>query len=366
MNHYTKLLKLLAFLGLIALTLWILWSSKTIILYFIVSLVVALVGRPLFHLVEKIKIKGKTVPQSIAAMLSLLALMAVLAAIVGIFLPLLLNEAQVLYNINFAEVKESLKPAIDQANAQLQRLGMQQGVDMNEASVLEYIYKSIDFKLIPSLLNNIFGVFGNVLIALFSVAFMSFFLLRDQEMMPRIILALTPGSKEESAMRIINNTRKTLSRYFIGLLIQVSAITLCVWIGLGIVGIKNALLIAFFTGLANLIPYLGPWIGATFGVFIMVSNNIGFGFESVILPKFYGLLVVFASTQLLDNYIFQPVIFSNSINAHPLEIFIVILVAGTIGGILGMVAAIPLYAFIRIIAIEMNREFGILQNLKRK
>jgi predicted PurR-regulated permease PerM len=101
-------------------------------------------------------------------------------------------------------------------------------------------------------------------------------------------------------------------------------------------------------------------------MFIVVSNNISASFVDVVQPKLMGLVVVYAITQMLDNYIFQPTIFSNSIHAHPLEIFLVILIAGTLGGIIGMVIAIPLYAFMRIVFIEMNREFGFIERLKAR
>jgi predicted PurR-regulated permease PerM len=144
------------------------------------------------------------------------------------------------------------------------------------------------------------------------------------------------------------------------------AITTCIFIGLQIVGVENALLIAVFTGIVNLVPYLGPWIGASFGIFILVANNIDASFVDVIEPKIIGMLIVFATTQLIDNYLFQPAIFSNSINANPLEIFVVILVAGSLGGVTGMIAAIPVYSFIRIVFKEMNKEFRWLQRIKER
>lgn len=366
MSLHEKILKVLATLGVTVLALWVLWEGRTILLYFLVASVIALIGRPLFNFLEKIRIRGRHLPSGLSAMIALLILTGAVFGIIGIFFPLLMREAQVLYSIDFREVKESLSPAINNANRFLENMGFNEFAGMNEGAFLEYVFGSIDFRSIPSLINNVLGVFGNALIAVFSVAFMTYFLLRDEGILPRIVLAVTPTSHEKSAEHIIDRTRRTLTRYFIGLVLQVTAITLCVWIGLSIIGVKNALLIGFFTGLANLIPYLGPWIGATFGVIIMVSNNMGTGFYEVIVPKFYALLAVFAITQLIDNYVFQPLIFSTSINAHPLEIFIVILVAGSLGGILAMVAAIPTYAFIRIVLIELNREFGVLEGIKRR
>lgn len=366
MSLTEKIVKVLAVLALTALAVWILWEGRTILLYFIVASVVALIGRPLMNGLSKLKIKNRSLPAGITAMVALLVLMGLVTLVIGIFFPLIMREAQVLYSINFSDVKDSLSPAIANANQTLENLGLGEAVGMSEGAILEYVFEGINFRNIPGVINSILGVFGNAVIAVFSVAFMTYFLLRDEGMLPRIVLRLTPASHEGSVERIVTNTRSTLTRYFVGLVIQVTAITLCVWIGLSAIGVKNALLIGFFTGLANLIPYLGPWIGASFGVIIMVSNNIGLSFSEVIMSKFYAMLMVFGAVQLIDNYVFQPVIFSNSINAHPLEIFIIILLAGALGGIPGMVAAIPTYAFIRIVLIELNREFGVLEGIKER
>ena len=69
--------------------------------------------------------------------------------------------------------------------------------------------------------------------------------------------------------------------------------------------------------------------------------------------------------QMLDNFLLQPIIFSNSVNAHPLEIFLVILIAGTVAGISGMIFAIPFYTFIRIIAKEFLSQFEIVKSLTK-
>ncbi|NEN23096.1 AI-2E family transporter [Cryomorpha ignava] len=192
------------------------------------------------------------------------------------------------------------------------------------------------------------------------------FFLKDKNTIRKLVLAISPMRMEKAVDQIFVNTNKILSRYFLGLLVQIVAITTCVYIGLSIVGVQNALLIATFTGIANLVPYLGPWIGASFGAFILLANNIAYSFSDVVGPKMLGLVLVFTITQLLDNYIFQPAIFSNSIKAHPLEIFLVILIACSLGGILGMVAALPVYSFLRIVFTEMNREFSWLDSIKSR
>ncbi len=360
-----KTLKLLLLLGFIFLVGWIVYQSTTIILYILFSAVVALIGRPVFHLLERIEIKGKKMPDGVLAGLTILVIFGAVGTLFGTFLPMVFTEAQLLSEIDLDKVKASLAPAVESINELLIRFNLNKGQE-TDTEFISYLFNTIDMSLIPNIFNSLVGAFGNFLIALFSIAFISFFFLKDEHMLSRLIIRITPSKLEPSFVEILTNTRKTLSRYFLGLVIQIIAISTCIFIGLSILGVKNALLIAVFTGIVNLVPYLGPWIGFAFGLFILVANNIDASFAAVIQPKMLGMVAVFGITQLLDNYLFQPTIFSNSINAHPLEIFIVILIAGTIGGVGGMIAAIPVYAFLRIVFIELNNKFMILDRLKNR
>jgi len=151
-------------------------------------------------------------------------------------------------------------------------------------------------------------------------------------------------------------------------------ISIFVTVSLALLGFKNALLIGFFAALLNVIPYIGPILGVTFGTIITISSSIeqSTGIESELLTKsFYdgllpqlGILVlIFAIMQMLDNFIVQPNIFSKSVKAHPLEIFLIVLAGAKIGGVLGMVIAIPMYTIFRVIAKVFLSEFKVVQRI---
>ncbi len=361
-----RILKFLALLALLFLIGWLIYESTTVIIYILLSLIVALIGRPLFKLLERIQIRGRHLPDAVKAALTLFAIFGILGGILSFFVPMILMEAQLLTKIDLNQIKAALSPGLEWFNQMVDRINLEQETKVSENDIIQHLFDGLEIKALPNFLNSLVGALGNLLIAVFSVAFMSFFFLKDRNMLTDVAMELVPKSKEKSVESIFRNTRSTLSRYFLGLLIQVMAITTCIFIGLQIVGVENALLIAVFTGIVNLVPYLGPWIGASFGIFILVANNIDASFVDVIEPKIIGMLIVFATTQLIDNYLFQPAIFSNSINANPLEIFVVILVAGSLGGVTGMIAAIPVYSFIRIVFKEMNKEFRWLQRIKER
>ncbi|MBK6362121.1 MAG: AI-2E family transporter [Saprospiraceae bacterium] len=220
-------------------------------------------------------------------------------------------------------------------------------------------------KLIQSVFSSIVSAFGNILVAFMSVFFICFFFLREQGLFDNIIAGIVPLDFEGQTREAVSITSELLIRYFIGILLQTTIITVFVSVFLTILGVKNALLIGFFAGFMNIIPYLGPIFGASFGLLITISSNLNEPFYSVLFPIIIKVMIVFAIIQLIDNIILQPNIFSKSVKAHPLEIFIVVLIAGKLGGILGMVLAIPVYTVLRVVGKVFLKEFKVIQNLTK-
>jgi predicted PurR-regulated permease PerM len=178
----------------------------------------------------------------------------------------------------------------------------------------------------------------------------------------RLLMTL-PNKYFEVVITAFSKIEKLLSNYLIGLLVQMTAIFTLATIGLSIIGIKYAASIALFAAVANVIPYLGPILGAIFGIIVSISTaNIGGPNEVLFL--IFKIVVVFAIVQLNDNLVFQPLIFSKSVKAHPLEIFIIIFVGATLGGIIGMIAAIPVYTIVRVSVAEFSQGFKQYQIFK--
>jgi predicted PurR-regulated permease PerM len=255
------------------------------------------------------------------------------------------------------------------ASEWMQSTVQQNNNEPNQDDFFENLKKSLsDFlspKLIQSVFSGIVGAFGNILVAFMSVFFISFFFLREQGLFDNIIAGLVPGGYEDQTREAVGITSDLLIRYFIGILTQTTIITIFVSIALSLLGVKNALLIGFFAGFMNIIPYLGPLFGASFGLLITISSNLNEPFYGVLLPIIIKVLIVFAIIQLIDNIILQPNIFSKSVKAHPLEIFILVLVAAKLGGILGMVLAIPLYTVFRVVGKVFLNKFKVIQNLTK-
>jgi predicted PurR-regulated permease PerM len=213
------------------------------------------------------------------------------------------------------------------------------------------------------LFGNIVGMVGNFSVALASITFMLFFFLREEDMFERAVLAFVPARKESETRTVISRIKRLLSRYFLGMALEIMGITLYVWAFLWLLGVPNALLLGFVAALLNTIPYLGPLIGAAFGAVLTITANIDADFATVTIPLLVKLGLVFWTMQMLDNYFLQPWIFSQSVMAHPMEIFLVIIVGAKFSGVLGMVLAVPAYTVLRVIAAEFLTNIKVVREL---
>jgi predicted PurR-regulated permease PerM len=192
-------------------------------------------------------------------------------------------------------------------------------------------------------------------VGIFAVVFISFFFVKDEKLFSKIVGAIVPDRLEASVTEAIGDIEHLLSRYFVGLIIEMLGVALLNFLGLWLIariGVNYALGIAFIAGVLNVIPYVGPIIGEVLGTLLCVVLKYGAGFGLNVNIWVFALIVlaIMLTVQLVDNFVLQPLIYSTSIQATPLEIFIVMLMAGHIGGIMGMLAAIPAYTVVRVIA----------------
>ncbi|MDR9398773.1 AI-2E family transporter [Salibacter sp.] len=342
----------------------ILWYVRNIVVYVVVSIVLSIVLTPVMRILDQVKIKKFHLPNWLKALISILLVYGILSVFVNVFTPLLAKEIKILSEIELKDVYESLNPSMTFIEDKIDQFNLRPD---DSGSSREYMKQKIlsflDVGHIPTFFTSVMSGVGSFVLAFFSISFITFFLLKDRWILHLLIEAIVPDQYLEKAKKVTERAQKTLTRYFIGLIIQVSMITTFVSVSLTILGVDNALVIGFFAGMINVIPYIGPLIGAVFGMIIAITTNLDMEFSTELLPFVLKVGSVFLIVQLTDNIVFQPLIFSNSIKAHPLEIFLVILVAGQLAGIIGMVIAVPAYSFIRIVAREFFSEFKFIKRI---
>ena len=153
-----------------------------------------------------------------------------------------------------------------------------------------------------------------------------------------------------------------LSRYFIGVAIETAAIFVLAAIGLWCFNVEEYIIIALFAAVLNIIPFIGPIIAMTIACLLVITGAHDLPFYSEVLPLIYKTIGVLIAVHLIDSFVLQPYIYSSSVNAHPLEIFLVILLTGNIAGIVAMIFAVPAYSVLRIVITEFYQNPNHIEN----
>jgi len=347
------------------------WYFKSVLLYIIIAAVVSLVAKPLMGLMQKVQIKGKRLPDWILAAFSLAIVIGLLIGFACLVVPII---SGIVKNISLESVEASLRsiagPLAD-LNAFLSQSFPRLGEDFRiETAIAEEIQKMFDVSVFSSWIGSAASYMTNLAVGLFSVAFIGFFFIKDDGTFTNIICALVPDKHEETTEQAISDIGYLLSRYFIGVFIEVLGVAIINFLGLMFIarlGFNAAIGIAFLTGILNIIPYIGPLmggiIGTILGLTLKYSSATPLGLDVNFWVFAAILIAIFCFTQLIDNILYQPLIYSTSIKAKPLEIFIVLLIVGHLGGALAMIAAIPLYTVVRVIAFRFFRHHKAIRRL---
>lgn len=356
----------IGFIG-IALLIFALWYFRSIVAYILISAAISILGRPILQLLTKIRIRKKPLPNALLAGITLAFLWFVIIVFFRIFIPLLINEANELSSINVNTLYANFQEPLNKIQSLLQETGHFESQEAFQTYITTKLMSILNVSFLTDIFSGLTATLGNLLIAFFAITFITYFFLKDASLFSEGIKILVPDQYTDEVDRILTSITSLLTRYLGGIILEVIMVMLLVTFGLWLVGIEfqHAIVCGLFSGIMNVIPYVGPWIGAAFGIIIGVATNINLPFQSELLPLIGFMVIVFAAVQTIDNVLFQPLIYSSSVNAHPLEIFIVIMMAASLAGIGGMVLAIPAYTVLRVIAKEFLSNFKVVQKLTK-
>ncbi|MFT4801216.1 MAG: putative PurR-regulated permease PerM [Flavobacteriaceae bacterium] len=357
-NDITKgILKSIGYIIGILVLLLFLYKIQSVILYLVIAAIVSLIGLPIVNFFKN-KLKFNN---TLAVIVTIIVLIGLLSGLVGLFIPLVVEQGHNLTLLNITD----LQTTIESLNHKVISYLSNKNIQVNESLAKSNLFSKIDYSIIPDFLNSVVSGFGSFSIALFSIIFISFFLLKDSKLLEQGVLTFVTDRNEDGTKRSMNKIKDLLSRYFVGLVLQITILFIIYTIVLLIFGVNNAIVIAFLCALLNLIPFVGPMISVVLMTFLTMTSFIGSDFQTVILPKTIFVLIGFLIGQLVDNFFSQPFIFSKSVKSHPLEIFLVISIAGVLFGVVGLIVAIPLYTSIKVILKEFLSENKIVQKLTK-
>ena len=359
---------LLVVVGVILLGLLV-WRFSSIVAYILIASVLALITRPLVGLLGRVRIGRFQLPVSIRAFLTLIFIWVFFFGFFRLFIPLVAAQAQDLSSIDTQVMMEGFEEPIQRMEAWVDKmkLGGDEPFSLSE-ELQGQIVKVLNINVITDLLATVASILGNVAWAIFAISFITFFLLREERLITNYMVTVFPQKHEKAFRHAMESVKHLLRRYFVGILLQMTGILTLVTLGLTIVGVgfRHSLVIGLLAAVLNIIPYLGPWMGAALGILLGVATHLHLDPGTQLVPLIGYMMLVFVITQVTDNTVFQPVIFGTSVYAHPIEIFIVIMMAGSLAGIVGMILAIPTYTVIRVFAKEFFNNFRVVQKLTEK
>lgn len=370
--RYTdKLAKYILMAAGIGLAGAICWYFRSVIIYILVAVVISLIGKPIMKLLQKIKVKGKRLPDWFLAAFTLLVIMMVLMSVITLIIPILTG---IIKGISLGSIESAagqISVPLSHLNEIIRSTFPGVGNDFKiEIAILSELQNLFDVSKVSSLIGSATSFLSSFGVGLFSVVFIGFFFIKDDDLFTKIVTALVPDKHEKNTAAAIADIGYLLSRYFIGVLIEVTGVALINFIGLWLIarlGVNASLGIAFLTGILNIIPYVGPLmggiLGTILGLILKYSSVIPVGLDISFWAFALILIAIFCFTQLVDNFLYQPLIYSTSIKATPLEIFIVLLIVGHMGGPFAMIVAIPCYTVARVIAFRFFRRFKAIRRL---
>lgn len=350
-------------LAVTAVILYLMWFFSAVVIYILVSAVLAIMGRPLVNKLSELSFRGRHLPRWCAATITLIVIWVVFATIFSLFIPLIFGKINEFASLDFSSVLASIEEPIAQAQAYIQHTFAMPETQFSLTDTLATTLKNlIDYDTINNAFSSIVSIAISTLITIFSISFITFFFLKEDGLFYAMVKAMFPERLQENVTRALDSITYLLSRYFTGILTESIILMIVISLVMMAFGMHagDACFIGIMMGVMNVIPYAGPLMGGIASVFVGIVSPIdGYTVGHTVLTIVGSLMVI----KGLDDFVLQPTIYSERVKAHPLEVFIVILIAGSAAGILGMLLAIPSYTVLRVFAKEFFSQFSLVRKL---
>lgn len=334
-----KIVKFVIGLAGITVLLLILYNYSILVGYAVIAMILSYILDPV---VNRLQTTGLNRMVSIVITLSLVIL--VLVWISTNILPIIANQmVELAGQLNI----QNLQNIASQIEVRLTRVFtfLPDGfLSENIANILRELF---DVGQIPSAISNIIGLFTNIFYAMLVIPFATFFFLKDGAKIRRDILQLVPNRYFETTLSLLDKIETRLGIYFRSVMLQSVLVAFASWLALTIAGLNNAISVGIAVGIANTIPYFGPVLGYILSIVVSI---VEVGDLTLVLPCVIAILIV----QILDNLVFQPLIFSRSADMHPVAILFIIMIGAETAGILGMLVAIPIATAIKITIVQVS------------
>ncbi|WP_298396262.1 AI-2E family transporter [Flavobacterium sp.] len=329
------------------------YQIQTVLVYLVVAIILSLIANPIVEFFRN-RLKFSN---TLAVVATLIIFLSFLIGLILLFVPLITSQGNNLSLLDTDSIQQRLVSLYGQLKVYLDG----HNIDIEKLIKEADLTSKLKFNFFTDFFNSVINTISSFGIGLASVFFITFFLLKDKVQFIVGAKKVLPDDHEDKILNSIYKIKELLSRYFIGLLIQLTIICILYLIVLLIFGVENAFVIAFLCAILNIIPYIGPLIGSVLAGILTMLSTINSDFQTVTLPTTIYVTIGFFIVQMIDNNVSSPIIFSKSVNSHPLEIFLVILIVGMLFGITGMIIAIPLFTILKVVGKEFFPDNKIIK-----
>ena len=344
----------------------LLWYFREVVVYILVSAVLAIIGRPFVGFLCKAHIKKFSMPRWLAAAITLVLLWVVIGGLLSLIIPLVAGKIYELSSLDLRSALEGIEAPLERLQNSISTIFALPETHFSLSDIIvSTLRQFLNYDTVNSVISSIINTGMSAVIVIFSVSFITFFFLKEDGLFSQMVSAIFPDKYAENVHRAIDKVTVLLSRYFTGLLTESLIISTIIAVVLLLFGmqVENACFIAVIMGMLNVIPYAGPAVGVLVSIFIGIVSPI----EGCTIA--YTLAVILSTICVVkgvDDFVLQPTIYSSKVSAHPLEIFIVILMAGSVGGIVGLLVAVPSYTVLRVFAKEFFSEVSLVRKLTKE
>ena len=361
--QFPQVAKWIFSISIIALIIFLMWYFRFLVVCILLALILAFMGTPIQNLLQKFHIGKFHFSRTITTILTLITIISIFTLLGYLIVPLFISQAMEFANLDVYKIADYYAEPINKIESFLLEYQLLPPDKNLETLVSSYILETLNTLNITNISDATINLTSNIVMGTFIVIFITFFFLKDNNLVNKFINAVTPDLYLDEINKIISSSRSLISRYFLGIFSEIVIMIALLSLGFYLVGLKNVILVATICGVMVILPYIGVLIGGVVGLMVCLTSYLGADPTLDILPIIIKFLSVFAIVKLIDDFILQPLIYSKSVKAHPLEIFLVILMAGEVGGIIGMILAIPVYTLFRIIAKEFFVKWKFIKKI---
>ena len=343
-----------------------LWYFRDVVVYILASAVLAIIGRPLVRYVNSIRIKRFRVPRWAAAALTLVLMWMIIGGLLSLIVPLVAGRVYELSSLDLRSALSGVQVPLEKLQSYIATLFVMPETHFSISDIIVSTLREVlNYDTVNTVISSIIDTGTSAVIVVFSVSFITFFFLKEDGLFTSMISALFPERYAKNVDNAIDKVSKLLTRYFTGLVTESLIIASVIAVVLLLFGMRSAdaCFIAVIMGMLNVIPYAGPAIGVLVSIFIGIVSPI----EGCTIAYTLGVILsTICVVKGIDDFVLQPTIYSSRVSAHPLEIFIVILMAGSVGGVVGLLVAVPSYTVLRVFAKEFFSEVSLVRKLTKE